>query len=136
MTAGQENVDHGRELKGHTAACLTGMILCITPPDKMAVQCSTTFYIQATSAELNELNTMSSLNDYAEPAGEKQVWDIHEGNASGRDEKADIGFIVLAVMSENLVVSRTPKGLLATDYTLTTTPRRKKADKLVNGRAV
>lgn len=45
MTAGQENVDHGRELKGHTAACLTGMILCITPPDKMAVQCSTTFYI-------------------------------------------------------------------------------------------
>ena len=89
MTAGQENVDHGRELKGHTAACLTGMILCITPPDKMAVQCSTTFYIQATSAELNELNTMSSLNDYAEPAGEKQVWDIHAGNASGRDEKAD-----------------------------------------------
>ena len=89
MTAGQENVDHGRELKGHTAACLTGMILCITPPDKMVVQCSTTFYIQVTSAELNELNTMSSLNDYAEPAGEKQVWDIHEGNASGRDEKAD-----------------------------------------------
>ena len=66
-------MDHGRELKGHTAACLTGMILCITPPDKMAVQCSTTFYIQVTSAELNELNTMSSLNDYAEPAGEKQV---------------------------------------------------------------
>ena len=130
MTAGQENVDHGRELKGHTAACLTGMILCITPPDKMAVQCSTTFYIQATSAELNELNTMSSLNDYAEPAGEKQVWDIHEGNASGRDEKADIGFIVLAVMSENLVVSRTPKGLLAIDYTLTTTPRRKKRTSL------
>lgn len=72
MTAGQENVDHGRELKGHTAACLTGMILCITPPDKMAVQCSTTFYIQVTSAELNELNTMSSLNDYAEPAGENR----------------------------------------------------------------
>ena len=46
------------------------------------------------------------------------------------DEKADIGFIVLAVMSENLVVSRTPKGLLATDYTLTTTPRRKKRTSL------
>ena len=45
----------------YAAACLTSMGVRITPADRMAVQNSTTFYLQATSAESNVLNVPSSL---------------------------------------------------------------------------
>ena len=45
----------------YAAAALTSMGLRITPPDRMAVQNSNLFYLQATSAESNVLNVASSL---------------------------------------------------------------------------
>ena len=45
----------------YAIACPTSMGVRITPPDRMAVQNSNTFYMQATSAESNVLNIASSL---------------------------------------------------------------------------
>lgn len=45
----------------YALACPTSMGVRITPPDRMAVQSSNTFYMQATSAESNVLNVASSL---------------------------------------------------------------------------
>ncbi|MBQ7565608.1 MAG: sugar kinase, partial [Oscillospiraceae bacterium] len=45
----------------YAAAALTSMGLRITPQDRMAVQNSNLFYLQATSAESNVLNVASSL---------------------------------------------------------------------------
>ena len=45
----------------YAIACPTSMGVRITPPDRMAVQNSNTFYMQATSAETNVLNVASSL---------------------------------------------------------------------------
>ena len=52
------------ELKGncrYAIACVTSMGVRITPEDRMAVQNSNCFYMQATSAETNVLNVASSL---------------------------------------------------------------------------
>ena len=76
----------------YAVACLSSMGLRITPENRMAVHNSNRFLLQATSAETNVLNVASalgptcvlaasSLNDYAEPADEKQVWDVYAGNA-------------------------------------------------------
>ena len=76
----------------YAVACLSSMGLRITPENRMAVHNSNRFLLQATSAETNVLNVTSalgptcvlaasSLNDYAEPADEKQVWDVYAGNA-------------------------------------------------------
>ena len=52
-------------MKQHTSkyamACLTSMGVRIAPEDRMAVQNSSRFYMQATSAETNVLNVASSL---------------------------------------------------------------------------
>ena len=40
----------------YALACPTSMGVRITPPERMAVQNSNTFYMQATSAESNVLN--------------------------------------------------------------------------------
>ena len=45
----------------YALACLTSMGVRITPEDRMAVQNSSRFYMQATSAETNVLNVASSL---------------------------------------------------------------------------
>lgn len=45
----------------YAIACPTSMGVRITPPERMAVQNSNTFYMQATSAETNVLNVASSL---------------------------------------------------------------------------
>ena len=45
----------------YALACLTSMGIRITPADRMAVQNSNQFYMQATSAETNVLNVASSL---------------------------------------------------------------------------
>ena len=45
----------------YAIACPTSMGVRITPPERMAVQNSNTFYMQATSAESNVLNIASSL---------------------------------------------------------------------------
>ena len=45
----------------YALACPTSMGVRITPPERMAVQNSNTFYMQATSAESNVLNVASSL---------------------------------------------------------------------------
>ncbi|MEA4964345.1 MAG: PfkB family carbohydrate kinase [Oscillospiraceae bacterium] len=45
----------------YAIACPTSMGVRITPDDRMAVQSSTHFYMQATSAETNVLNVTSSL---------------------------------------------------------------------------
>ena len=45
----------------YAVACPTSMGLRITPVDRMAVQNSNMFYLQATSAESNVLNIASSL---------------------------------------------------------------------------
>ena len=45
----------------YAIACPTSMGLRITPEDRMAVQNSARFYLQATSAESNVLNIASSL---------------------------------------------------------------------------
>ena len=47
--------------KKYAIAALTSMGLRITPQDRMAVQNSNLFYLQATSAESNVLNVTSSL---------------------------------------------------------------------------
>lgn len=47
--------------KKYAIACPTSMGLRITPSDRMAVQNSNLFYLQATSAETNVLNVASSL---------------------------------------------------------------------------
>ena len=76
----------------HAVACLSSMGLRITPENRMAAHNSNRFLLQATSAETNVLNVTSalgstcvlaasSLNDYAEPAAEKQVSDVYAGNA-------------------------------------------------------
>ena len=48
-------------MKKYAIASVTSMGLRITPPDRMAVQNSNLFYLQATSAESNVLNVASSL---------------------------------------------------------------------------
>lgn len=45
----------------YALACPTSMGLRITPENRMAVQNSNLFYLQATSAESNVLNIASSL---------------------------------------------------------------------------
>ena len=50
-----------KTMKRYAIACPASMGLRITPPDRMAVQNSNQFYIQATSAESNVLNVASSL---------------------------------------------------------------------------
>ena len=45
----------------YSLACATSMGVRITPEDRMAVQNSNRFYMQATSAETNVLNVASSL---------------------------------------------------------------------------
>ncbi len=45
----------------YAVACVTSMGVRITPADRMAVQNSNQFYLQATSAETNVLNVASSL---------------------------------------------------------------------------
>ena len=50
-----------RESCKYAVACPTSMGVRITPPDRMAVQNSNMFYLQATSAETNVLNVTSSL---------------------------------------------------------------------------
>ena len=45
----------------YAIACPTSMGVRITPPERMAVQNSNLFYMQATSAESNVLNVASSL---------------------------------------------------------------------------
>ncbi len=50
-----------RENCKYAIACPTSMGVRITPPDRMAVQNSNMFYLQATSAETNVLNVTSSL---------------------------------------------------------------------------
>ncbi len=45
----------------YALACPTSMGVRITPPERMAVQNSNLFYMQATSAETNVLNVASSL---------------------------------------------------------------------------
>ncbi len=45
----------------YAIACVTSMGVRITPEDRMAVQNSNCFYMQATSAETNVLNVASSL---------------------------------------------------------------------------
>ena len=50
-----------RENCRYAVACPTSMGLRITPEDRMAVQNSNRFYLQATSAETNVLNVSSSL---------------------------------------------------------------------------
>ena len=45
----------------HAIACVTSMGVRITPEDRMAVQNSRRFMMQATSAETNVLNVTSSL---------------------------------------------------------------------------
>ena len=45
----------------YAVACVTSMGVRITPEDRMAVQNSNRFYLQATSAETNVLNVSSSL---------------------------------------------------------------------------
>lgn len=45
----------------YAVACVTSMGVRITPEDRMAVQVSDRFYMQATSAETNVLNVSSSL---------------------------------------------------------------------------
>ncbi len=47
----------------YALACLTSMGVRITPADRMAVQNSNQFYMQATSAETNVLNVASSLGE-------------------------------------------------------------------------
>ncbi|MBR2583011.1 MAG: sugar kinase [Oscillospiraceae bacterium] len=47
----------------YAIACVTSMGVRITPQDRMAVQNSNTFYMQATSAETNVLNVASSLGE-------------------------------------------------------------------------
>ena len=48
-------------MKKYAIATVTSMGLRITPQDRMAVQNSNLFYLQATSAESNVLNVSSSL---------------------------------------------------------------------------
>ena len=48
-------------MKKYAIATVTSMGLRITPQDRMAVQNSNLFYLQATSAETNVLNVASSL---------------------------------------------------------------------------
>ena len=50
-----------REHYRYAMACPTSMGVRITPPERMAVQNSNQFYMQATSAETNVLNVASSL---------------------------------------------------------------------------
>ncbi|MFR5795526.1 MAG: hypothetical protein ACLUI3_08225 [Christensenellales bacterium] len=50
-----------RETYRYAIACPTSMGLRITPENRMAVQNSNLFYLQATSAESNVLNIASSL---------------------------------------------------------------------------
>ena len=50
-------------MKKYAIASVTSMGLRITPPDRMAVQNSNLFYLQATSAESNVLNVASSLGN-------------------------------------------------------------------------
>ena len=50
-----------KERYKYAIACPTSMGLRITPQDRMAVQNSNLFYLQATSAESNVLNVASSL---------------------------------------------------------------------------
>ena len=50
-----------KEMKRYALACPTSMGVRITPENRMAVQNSNTFYMQATSAESNVLNVASSL---------------------------------------------------------------------------
>ena len=50
-----------KEMKRYALACPTSMGARITPEDRMTVQSSNTFYMQATSAETNVLNVASSL---------------------------------------------------------------------------
>ena len=50
-------------MKKYAIATVTSMGLRITPPDRMAVQNSNLFYLQATSAESNVLNVTSSLGE-------------------------------------------------------------------------
>ena len=50
-----------KEMKRYALACPTSMGARITPEDRMTVQSSNTFYMQATSAETNALNVASSL---------------------------------------------------------------------------
>jgi len=50
-----------RENCRYAVACVTSMGVRITPADRMAVQNSNQFYLQATSAETNVLNVSSSL---------------------------------------------------------------------------
>ena len=50
-----------RENCKYALGCVTSMGVRITPEDRMAVQNSTRFYLQATSAETNVLNIASSL---------------------------------------------------------------------------
>ena len=45
----------------YAVACVTSMGVRITPANRMAVQNSNQFYMQATSAETNVLNVTSSL---------------------------------------------------------------------------
>ncbi|MFR1989252.1 MAG: hypothetical protein ACLS3C_03930 [Oscillospiraceae bacterium] len=45
----------------YALACPTSMGVRIPPPERMAVQNSNLFYMQATSAETNVLNVASSL---------------------------------------------------------------------------
>ena len=50
-------------MKKYAIATVTSMGLRITPQDRMAVQNSNLFYLQATSAETNVLNVASSLGN-------------------------------------------------------------------------
>ena len=50
-----------KERYQYAIACPTSLGLRITPENRMAVQNSNLFYLQATSAETNVLNVSSSL---------------------------------------------------------------------------
>ncbi len=52
-----------RKQKKYAVACVTSMGVRITPEDRMAVQNSHRFYMQATSAETNVLNIAASLGN-------------------------------------------------------------------------
>ena len=58
MSAKEENT---MKTCRYAIACPTSMGVRITPPERMAVQNSNLFYMQATSAETNVLNVASSL---------------------------------------------------------------------------
>ena len=61
MVQPNQRKDSMKKAYQYAIACPTSMGVRITPPERMAVQNSNLFYMQATSAETNVLNVASSL---------------------------------------------------------------------------